>query len=94
MQVHFYSTLRQVVGGKKVDFDLPEGATAQQLLDEMIRCYPALHKELFDEQGHMYAHVHLFVNGRDASFLEKGYETVLTPEDTIGVFPAIGGGRI
>ncbi len=92
MHVHFYSTLRQVVGGKAVDFDLPPGATAQQLLDEMIRCYPALRDELLDAQGHLYAHVHLFVNGRDASFLEEGFETVLSPEDAIGVFPAIGGG--
>lgn len=92
MRVHYYATLRQVVGSKAIDFDLPEGATAQQLLDEMIRCYPALRQELLNAQGQLYAHVHLFVNGRDAFFLDKGYETVLSPEDTIGVFPAIGGG--
>lgn len=92
MLVKFYATLRQVVGSKSVDFDLPAGTTARQLLDEMLRRYPALRHELLDEQGNLYAHVHIFVNGRDAPFLENGMDTELFAGDTIGVFPAVGGG--
>jgi molybdopterin synthase sulfur carrier subunit len=36
--------------------------------------------------------VHVFVNGRDAPFLENALETVLKEDDTITVFPAVGGG--
>ncbi len=36
MIVNFYATLRGVVGQKTVEFDLPEGATVQHLLAEMI----------------------------------------------------------
>ena len=92
MKVSFYATLRQVVGAKTVQFDLPQGATVQQLVDEMIRCHPGLKHELINEQGQLYQHVHVFVNGRDASFLEQGMETPLAGEDTVGVFPAVGGG--
>ena len=92
MKVSFYATLRQVVGAKSADFDLPSGSTVQQLLDEMIRCYPRLRRELLDDQGQLYRHVHIFVNSRDAAFLEGGMEAGLSPEDTIGVFPAVGGG--
>jgi sulfur-carrier protein len=92
MKVSFYATLRQVVGSKTVDFSLPEGATVGELVEEMIRCYPGLQRELLDEQGQLYRHVHVFVNGRDTQFLEDGMDTILEPEDTLGVFPAVGGG--
>jgi molybdopterin synthase sulfur carrier subunit len=92
MNVNFYATLRQVVSAKSVDFNLAAGATIAQLLEEMLRCYPALRPELLNEQGQLYQHVHIFVNGRDATFLELGMQTPLAEHDTIGVFPAIGGG--
>ena len=92
MQVNFYATLRQVVNAKTVTFDLPEGATVKNLLDEMIRCFPALKAEMLDEQGNLFQHVHIFVNNRDASFLENGMDTPLKSEDAVGVFPAVGGG--
>ncbi|MBN1149218.1 MAG: MoaD/ThiS family protein [Anaerolineales bacterium] len=92
MLVNFFATLRQVVGEKRVEFALPENVTVRQLIDEMLRHYPALRTELLDEDGQLYRHVHIFVNGRDSSYLENGLETVLQPEDTIGVFPAVGGG--
>ena len=92
MKVSFYATLRQVVGTKTVDFPLPAGATVRQLVEEMIRCYPGLRRELLDEQGRLYRHVHVFVNGRDAQFLEEGLDISLEPNDSLGVFPAVGGG--
>jgi len=92
MKVNFYATLRNVVKQKSVDFDLPPGATVHQLLDEMLNQFPALRHELLDEKGNMFAHVHIFVNGRDAPFLEKALDTEIKPEDVIGVFPAVGGG--
>lgn len=92
MKVNFYATLRQVVGAKSVEFDLVAGATIAQLLEEMLHRYPDLRHELLDEQGQLYQHVHIFVNGRDVTFLEQGMETPLAERDAIGVFPAIGGG--
>ena len=92
MKVNFYATLRRVVGAKTVEFTLPAGCTLQQLLDEMLRVYPGLRPELLDANGNLYQHVHIFVNGRDASFLEQGMDTVVSPDDVLGVFPAVGGG--
>lgn len=92
MKVNFYATLRSVVGAKTVEFDLPSGATMNDLLDEMLQRYPALRPELLNEQGEMYPHVHMFLNGRDAPFLEQGMQTPLNAHDVVGVFPAVGGG--
>lgn len=92
MIVNFYASLRQVVGAKSVDFSLNEGATVCQLVEEIIRSFPDLKQELLNEQGELYRHVHIIVNGMDASFLENGMDSILSLDDNIGVFPAIGGG--
>jgi molybdopterin synthase sulfur carrier subunit len=92
MKVHFFATLRPIVGGKTVDFDVDHGLTVQEMLNVMIERFPGLRDELLDENGKMYGHVHFFVNGRDAQFLENGIETRLRPDDVVNVFPAVGGG--
>ena len=92
MQVKFYATLRQIVGQKNVEVSIPEGATVRQLVDVILEMYPDLRKDLLDDRGSLYGHVHVLVNGRDAPFLEDALETVLEPDDSISVFPAIGGG--
>ncbi len=92
MNVNFYATLRQIAGQKTVEFDLPQGVTAGQLLEEVLAKYPLMRPELVDEDGRLYRHVHLFVNGRDAPFLEDKIDTVIKPTDKIDIFPAVGGG--
>ena len=92
MQVNFYATYRQIVGKKTVEIPLEEGATLRQLIDGLVGDYPALRPEWFDAQGHLYGHVHLFVNGRDLPFLESGLDTRLLADDTVSVFPPVGGG--
>jgi MoaD family protein len=92
MKVNFYTTLRQVVGQKSVEFDLQEGATLKQLLDQMLLQYPALHHVMVDSEGDILAHVHIFVNGHAEPFIGKALETLLNPDDVIRIFPAIEGG--
>lgn len=92
MQVSFYATLRRIVGEKTIELVLHEEATVQQLLDEILHRYPALRHELIDENGKLYQHVNLFVNSRNALFLEKGMDTPLPKDAVVGIFPAVGGG--
>jgi len=92
MQANFYATLRAITGKKTVDFDLPERATLQELLDEILRVYPLMRPELLDENGELYQHVHIFVNGRDTPYLENRIDTRIMPDDVVSVFPAVGGG--
>ena len=92
MKVNFYATLREITGGKTVDFIVDDGVTAQELLDCIIGRFPGLRKELLNEDGHLHGHVHFFINGRDVQFLAENMETKIKPEDVINVFPAVGGG--
>ena len=92
MKVNFYATLRPIAGQKTVEFDLENGITAQQLLDAVIARFPDMRPELVDENGYLYRHVHLFVNGRDAPFLDNAMNYQIKPGDKIDIFPAVGGG--
>ncbi len=93
MKVNFFATLRQITGQKSVEFDLPEYVTAQQVLDAVIERYPAMRRDLLDENGHLHRHCHMFINGRGVPFLLEKMNTVVNPGDTVNIFPAVGGGE-
>jgi molybdopterin synthase sulfur carrier subunit len=92
MKVNFFATLRYIAGGKTVEFDVQEGVTARELLDEVVTRFPLMKKELLDQEGRMYGHVHFFINGRDVQFLDDAFQTKITHLDTVNIFPAVGGG--
>jgi sulfur-carrier protein len=92
MKVNFFATLRDIAGGKTVEFDMDHGATAQEVLDAIIVRFPLMKKELLNENGEMFGHVHFFINGRDVQFTEDKFETQIEQGDTVNVFPAVGGG--
>lgn len=92
MKVNFYATLRPIVGQKTVELPIEDGATVQDVLEIIVEKYPDMRKELMDENGQLLGHVHLFINGRDAPYLENMMETKIKPTDKIDVFPAVGGG--
>ncbi|ABU57953.1 ubiquitin-like small modifier protein 1 [Roseiflexus castenholzii] len=92
MQVNFYATLRPIVGSRTVHFDVGENLTVQQLIDAVVTRFPKLRQELLNDEGNLYPHVHVFVNGRDAPYLPNGVETLIQAGDTIDIFPAVAGG--
>ena len=92
MKVNFYATLRQIAGQKSIEVDVPHGVTVGELLEAVLERFPEMRAELVDENGELYRHVHLFVIGRDAPFLENKIDTVIQPGDKIDFFPAVGGG--
>ncbi len=92
MKVNFYATLRPIAGQKTIEFDLEKGITAQLLLDAVVLRFPEMGDVLVDENGQLYRHVHLFVNGRDWQFLENAMDYQIKPGDKVDIFPAVGGG--
>jgi molybdopterin synthase sulfur carrier subunit len=92
MLVHFYATLRSVVGQREVEILLPDGAPVRQLVSEIVTQYPALRREMVDKRGNLQSHIHIFVNGRDITHLENQIDTRLSSGDVISIFPPVGGG--
>lgn len=93
MNVNFYATLRLITGKKTVSFDLPDGVTVREMLEEAFRQFPALRHELMKTEGELHGHVHVFVNGRDIPFYQaEGLDTPISHTDKLDIFPAVGGG--
>jgi MoaD family protein len=92
MHVNFFATLRQIVGGKTVTLALHPNASVQELLDALLERFPGLRPHLYAPAGDLYPHVHIFVNGRDTQYLTQGFATPLGPDDTVNIFPPVGGG--
>ena len=92
MEVNFYATLRQIAGTKTVEFPFESEMTVKRLIDVILERYPEMKPELLDANDQLYGHVHVIINGRDYPFLDNAQHTVLSIEDKVDVFPAIGGG--
>jgi molybdopterin synthase sulfur carrier subunit len=92
MKVNFYATLRVIAGQKTIEIERSNGMTARELLEAVLVRFPEMQKELVDQDGNLFGHVHLFVNGRDSRFLENKLDTTVKPDDKIDFFPAVGGG--
>ena len=92
MKVNFYATLRPIVGQKTVELNLPPDTTAIQLVLRIVKDYPAMRKELLDENEQFLPHMKFFINGREAIYLENKMETIIQPNDKVDIFPPVGGG--
>lgn len=92
MTVNFYAILREIVGSKTIELPLLGGTTVRQLIEAVISQHPRLRSILFDEKNQLHGHVHVFINGRDAPYLESGLETAIAANDTVDIFPATAGG--
>lgn len=92
MDVNLYATLRAIAGQKTVQVDLPPEATANRLVEMVVDRYPDLRRELLDEDNRFHDHMKLFINGREAIYLEHKFDTVIRPGDKIDIFPPTGGG--
>jgi molybdopterin synthase sulfur carrier subunit len=91
MEISFYATLRDVVGDKSVYVDDAPSMTVGRMLHEVLTAHPALRVKLLDERGELHTHIHILVNGRDVRFLD-GLETIVAPQDSVRIFPPVGGG--
>lgn len=91
MEVRFYATLRDIVGGRTVEVDLKAGATVRDLLARLFEQFPDLEPRVVDETGELRRAVNVFVNGRSVRYLE-GLDTELQLHDELAIFPPVAGG--
>lgn len=89
VELKFFATLREAVGEKHVTREINGDTTIGEVLRELVSEYPAL--EIFDENGEVYDHVNILINGRNVQH-RNGLDTVLSDGDSVGVFPPVEGG--
>lgn len=92
MVITLYATFRLLAETKTIHVDLPDGTTVQQLVDEVVERFPVLRSHWVDQQGEVYPHVHIFINGSEAQTLPDQLGTHLNSSDRIDFFPPVAGG--
>jgi len=92
MEIKVYATLRDIVGGGTVNLNGVSEITVDQMLQKMFAQHPDLKSEFYKSDGEMHAAIHILINGRDMRYID-GWETVVTEEDVVRIFPPVGGGR-
>jgi molybdopterin synthase sulfur carrier subunit len=94
MQANLYGTLRLITGKKTVLVELPSGATVRELLEEIIRQFPAMQPELMEDDSSLRKDLPLFVNGRNPRLLPDSIESPLQPGDIVSLFSPVSSGRM
>jgi molybdopterin converting factor small subunit len=92
MHVNFYATLRPLAGGKTIEVEMRAPMSARALLQAALKNKPELDAEIWQAPGVLKGHIKVFVNGRQSVHLPDGLETLVQAEDTLDVFPPVGGG--
>jgi molybdopterin synthase sulfur carrier subunit len=91
MRVNFHATLRPLAGGKSVEFDLPPGATAGDLLRAVSDRFPAIGELLWTPEGDLGDYIKVFVDGREIRHLQL-LATPVPPGAEVDIFPPAAGG--
>ena len=66
----------------------------RELVALVVERFPAMQSQLLRGDGELHGHVHVFVNGRDSAFIDNALDAVISAQDKIDIFPAVGGGRL
>jgi sulfur-carrier protein len=93
VRVHTILTLKEIIGQREVEIDLPQGTSLKGLLSHMVGVWgERLSERLFIEgTEELLPRIRVMVNGRDIQFVQ-GLETVLHDGDVVHLFPPVSGG--
>lgn len=94
MRVEFYGTFRLITKLKAIEFEVTPTCTIKDILQVVIKRFPALQHELFDERANLYAYIPIYINGRNPRLFADGLDSIIGPKDVLSLFSPISSGRI
>ena len=88
--VKFFATVREITGVKSIEV---KAEKIRDLLQTLVETYGAKFKDtvLDKNTGELKQFFSCMVNGRRIELLD-GYETALKDNDSVALFPPVGGG--
>lgn len=91
MRVKVFANFREICDAKSVEVPADNGNRVIDILETLIRMYPALEDEVFTPERTLKPFVHVFLNGRNVIHAE-GLETEVQEDDQFALFPPVAGG--
>jgi MoaD family protein len=91
--IHTILEIRQALGQRLIEADLPQDSTVEDLLVYMKKKWgEKLDSHLFHpDNGQVLEHLRIMVNGQTIRFL-KGMNTQLKEDDEVLIMPLVSGG--
>jgi molybdopterin synthase sulfur carrier subunit len=89
VEVKVTATLQRLTGGKKSVSG--EGATVEQLLQNLDQEYPGFLSQVQGQDGRLHRFVNIYLNDEDIRYLGQ-LETPLKSGDVVSILPALAGG--
>ena len=91
--LHTIMGIKEVVGQRLTEIELPSGSTVEDFLEYMKKRWgDQLSTRLFDPaSGAVLPYVRIMVNGQELHYL-KGMETPLEEGDEVLILPLVSGG--
>jgi molybdopterin synthase sulfur carrier subunit len=90
MKILYFALLRDATGKKEEDWHRPE-ATLGDLLRDLVVKYGHEFERWVLKDGDLWDLVIILVNGNDVRQMQR-LKTPLAPNDTVVIFPPVGGG--
>jgi molybdopterin synthase sulfur carrier subunit len=85
----FFATVREVTGVRNAEFDVKD---IKELLEILSKTYPKFSETVLKEGTfELKQFFSCMVNGKRIELL-NGYDTVLKDDDSVALFPPVGGG--
>ncbi len=91
MRIRAYATMRDMLGTSKIEMVIGEPTPIRQVLKDLAGGCPEFGRKLWDGEGKLTGYITVFVNGRAVEYLD-GLDTRVENDDTISLFPPVGGG--
>jgi len=92
VRVNLFLMLREIVGEKVVELNLPEHSTILDLINLLAKKYGKdFSRYVFDEKNKVRQYLNFLVNGKNIEHL-KGFKTTLNNGDSIVILPPPAGG--
>ena len=87
--IHIPTPLRKFTGGQSVVG--VEGETVGEALAHLTEQFPALQRNLYNEQGVLRSFINIYLADEDIRYLD-GVDTPLGADATLSIVPSIAGG--
>ncbi|MFC7134819.1 MULTISPECIES: ubiquitin-like small modifier protein 1 [Salinibaculum] len=92
MQWRLFATLAEAAGEAEAAVPTEGEVTLREAFDALLETHPSLEPEVFDEEGHLYDHVRLLVDGSDPFATGEGWDTTVDGDTELALFPPVSGG--
>ena len=93
MRWKLFATLGEAAGENELDVAAEtDDPTVRDALDALLSDRPALEAEVLDENGDLRSHIRLLHEGTDPFQGGDGWETPVSEDDELALFPPVSGG--